>query len=486
MTRRQRQQEEEEEEEKRRKKEGGEEEEGERYIVRWESGSPPPPIPDINFASLLLSIIGQHGEKKALVDAATGKHHTYSDICAVVPRVCANLKAAGVAAGDRVMVLSPNHIDFPIASLAIQLLPATCVPVNPALSPEEVAQVVKISGVRWAVVEEGVVGLLERVRPLLSHALKQVWVIGSSPCHPSLSHLMRSEAGNAEDSPRSPGNIAALMPFSSGTTGLPKGVLLPHRSLVTVVMQNKCLRALSEQPNIRTTALSQVLVTLPLFHIYANNITIATLLAGGTVVLMAKFSLADFLGAIERYKITYVPIVPHIANYMIHSPLLKKYNLDSLMTIASGSAPITPTTARTLTEKTGRGIGVGYGLTETCATVSINSPIVGMKPGSVGRILPYVEVKIVSEGTKHALPRGKEGEVWVRGPGVMLGYAPTPTHPTHPWGLEEGGWLPTGDLGYCDEEGFLFITERIKDVMKVKGFQVAPSEVEAVLQEMEG
>ncbi|XP_063849624.1 uncharacterized protein LOC135093899 [Scylla paramamosain] len=491
MTQNQRE-EEEEEEEKRRRKEREEEEESERHLVRWESNGPLPPIPDINFASFLLSVLTQHGGKKALIDAATGKHHTYSDICAMVPRVCANLKAAGVEEGDRVMILSPNHIDYPITTLAIQLLPATCVPVNPTLSPEEVAHIVGVSGVHWAVVEEGVVDLVERVRLLLPNdCLKQVWVIGSSSSHPSLSQLMRGESGNAsvleKDSSRSPGNVAALMPFSSGTTGLPKGVLLPHRSLLTVVMQNKCLRdASKEAGSSRTSVLSRVLLVLPLYHIYANNTNIITLISGGRAVLMSKFSLPDLLGTIEKYKVTYVPLVPHIANYMINSPLLKQYDLSSLMAFASGSAPITPTAAKALTEKTGRGLGIGYGLTETCATVSINSPMVGIKEGSVGRVLPYVEVKIVTPGSREALARGKEGEVWVRGPGVMLGYAPTPTSPPSPWGLQEGGWLPTGDLGYCDKDGFLFITDRIKDVIKVKGFQVAPSEIEAVLQEVEG
>lgn len=478
-------------EEAKRKEEEAVEEE---HILRFKSDVPLPPIPNMNFAAFMIQTLAQHGGKKALMDASTGKHHTYSDVCAIVPRVCAGLVEAGVGAGEAVLLISPNHIDFLIANLAIMLCPAVCVPVSPALSPEEVAHVVRMSGARWAVVEEGVAGVLDQLPSLLPpDTLKGVWVMGASSHHPSFASLMRTEVQNNNNNNKSDsfdaGSTVAHMPFSSGTTGLPKGVMLSHRSLLTIYHQNKYLSDLSgEEGHARRNAvMARVLLVLPLYHMYGLITYTTTALAGGCLIVMGRFSLRSFLQAVQKYKATYTPLVPHLAKRLVDSPLVHEFDVSSLLYLGSGSAPIPPATQEAIMEKVGPPLGNGYGLTETCAPVASSNPRVGFKPGAVGPVLPYVELKVVDLETRKTLGVGEEGEVWVRGPGLMLGYTPPPgAAPGPPLGLEAGGWLATGDLGRVDEDGFLFITDRIKDLIKVKGFQVCPSELEAVLRGVEG
>ncbi|XP_045135157.1 4-coumarate--CoA ligase 1-like [Portunus trituberculatus] len=411
----------------------------------------------------------------------------------MVPRVCAGLIAAGVRAGDAVILLSPNTIEFPIAQLAIQLLPATCVAASPSSSLEVLAHVVKVSKARWAVVDESVLELVENVTTVVPDTLRKVWVIGSSSRNrPSFSRLMKTEwiawPQQGGDSSFNPAKDVALMQFSSGTTDLPKCVMLTHCNVLTIYMQHKCLveNELKDEVVTEAQILSRVLLVIPLCHSYCSLIFIQTVHVGGCSVLMRKFSPDTFLHAIQKYKITFTPIVPHIIDFLVHTPLLEKYDISSLKSVMSATSPLAASTLQNFKARVNCRVRQGYGLTESCASVTQNHPAFGFKMGSVGRVLPYQEVKVVVPGSSVGLPPGEEGEVWVRSPGIMLGYAPVPGSAPSPPTLKEGGWLPTGDLGHCDHEGFLFITDRIKDVIKVKGFQVSSNEIADVLRGAEG
>lgn len=463
-----------------------EEEEGAPRILTWEGTVPVPPIPNTNYASFFLNVISQYGEQKALVDAETGKYHTYGDLCRLVPRVSAGLAAAGVVPGDSVMLLSNNHIDAPLVLLSIMLGGATCVPLGPHSSPEELCHVIQCSGARWVVAHEQAVKAAEEAFRLLgsSGTLKQMWVLGDASGRPSLADLIRTDFTQpppvSEDFDSS--KTVAMLPFSSGTTGLPKGVMLSHRNFLTAYLQNKYLRDIMTIEGLNV--LESTLVIMPFYHIYGYTILINCLATGGQSIMLQRFTPQKYFEAIQTYKVTYSPIVPHIAKFLSETPLLEKYDLSSLMVFICGTSNLPSDTMTSLMEKSGKYLATGYGMTETCTGISANGGPFGSKDDSAGKILPYYECKIVDVETGQMLGEMKEGEVWLRGSSIMLGYAKNPKATSET--IDTEGWLHTGDLGYYDEENFLFLTDRIKDLIKVKGFQVCPSELEKLLQSVEG
>lgn len=453
-------------------------------ILKWEGPVPVPPIPNTNFASFFLNVVAQHGEAVALVDAATGKRHTYGDLQHLVSRVRDGFAAAGIGLGESVLLLTSNHIDAPVVLFSVMLRGAACVPVNPYLTSEELAHVIRLSGARWAVVHEEVLKVAEEAFSLVgTDVLRQLWVLGDVPGRTSLASLIRTEITDppgAEDF--DPSSTVAMMPFSSGTTGLPKGVMLSHTNMMTSYLQNKYVRELNPPgtPNV----LQCTLMLLPTYHIYGYTILMGCLSTGGKAVMLQKFSPEKYFAAIQKYKVTFSPIVPHIAKFLSETPLLQKYDLSSLLAFSSGSAPLPTSTMMNLMKRSGKGAGQGYGMTEVCATVAVNGGAVGFKLDAAGKLLPYYECKVVDVHTGEMVGEGVEGEVCLRGPSIMLGYVNNPKATADT--IDPDGWLHSGDLGYYDEDNFLFLTDRLKDLIKVKGYQVSPSELEKLLRDVEG
>jgi acyl-CoA synthetase (AMP-forming)/AMP-acid ligase II len=272
--------------------------------------------------------------------------------------------------------------------------------------------------------------------------------------------------------PIDPRSDVAALPFSSGTTGLSKGVMLTHRNLIANILQF----------DIGHMRADDVLVcVLPLSHIYGiTAIQNAALALGTTTVLMPRFDLHQLVDVMVRHRVTYAPLVPPVLLELVKNPRLKSLRLPSLRILFSGAAPLSAEVSEALARRFACDVVQGYGMTEA-------SPATHMTPvaphesrhGSVGWPLPETEVRLVSTETHSDVEPGEPGEIWVRGPQVMKGYLnrPAETRAT----VDEEGWLRTGDIGRVDPKGHLFVVDRVKELIKYKAWQIAPAELEALL-----
>jgi acyl-CoA synthetase (AMP-forming)/AMP-acid ligase II len=271
-----------------------------------------------------------------------------------------------------------------------------------------------------------------------------------------------------------PAIAVGLLPYSSGTTGLPKGVLLTHANLVTSVRQ--------VGRGLRVGERDTLLAVAPFSHIMGFLVTLAVPLASGaTVVTMPRFDPSRFLELLDRHRVTVLVGAPPMHEVLVHHPLAAAADLSSLELLVCGGAALSPAAQQALAARVpGATVGQAYGLTETCVGVSMPDRATGSVPGTVGRVIPNTELRVVDPTTGRDLGAGQPGELLARGPQVMAGYLHRPDATAAM--VDPDGWLRTGDLGLVDAGGNLVIVDRLKELIKVSGFQVAPAELEALLR----
>jgi 4-coumarate--CoA ligase len=271
------------------------------------------------------------------------------------------------------------------------------------------------------------------------------------------------------------------LPYSSSTTGLPKGVMLTHRGLVTSVAQ----LVDGANPNLHLRESDVVLCVLPMFHIYSlHSILLCGMRAGAALVLMERFDTARMLDLVQRHGITVAPLVPPIVVEMAKSDTLDRYDLSSVRMVISGAAPMGKELQDVLRARLPNAVfGQGYGMTEAGPVLSmcmafakVPSPV---KSGACGTVVRNAELRIVDPDTRTSLPRNQPGEICIRGKQIMKGYLNNPEATAET--IDADGWLHTGDIGYVDDHDEIFIVDRLKELIKYKGFQVAPAELEAML-----
>ncbi|KAJ8504104.1 hypothetical protein OPV22_004990 [Ensete ventricosum] len=428
---------------------------------------PPESLP-LSAASFALSLIPSPlPAQPALVDAATGAAVSYPDFLARIRNLATALRAgAGVSRGDVAFVLSPAGLDVPVLYLALLSIGAVVSPANPLSAPSEIAHQIRLSNPSLAFATTATASKLPAYLPT---------ILLDSPRFRSFISADAAAAAPQQPVEVRQSDVAAIL-YSSGTTGRVKGVALTHRNFVALTVANHALtrEAEDELPPV-------ALFTIPLFHVFGFMMALRAVVLGETIVLMERFDFGAMLRAVERYRVTYMPVSPPLVVAMAKSDEAARRDLSSLRVLGCGGAPLGRDVAERFAARFPQvEIVQGYGLTESTGGVAgTRTPEESKVFGSTGRLGPNTEAKIVDPTTGEALGPGQRGELWVRGPTIMEGYVgdAEATAAT----LDSEGWLKTGDLCYFDDNGFLFIVDRLKELIKYKAYQVPPAELEQIL-----
>jgi acyl-CoA synthetase (AMP-forming)/AMP-acid ligase II len=430
-------------------------------------------LPDLDGTAVpvprfLFEHTGRHGDKPALVDGPSGRALTYRELAGGVERVAAGLAARGFGKGDVLAISSPNLPEYALALYGAMAAGGAVTSANPLLTAEELAWQLADAGARVLVT---VPPFLETARAAAAKAgVERVLVFGEAEGATPFAELLAAR-GPAPDAAVDPRRDLAALPYSSGTTGLPKGVELTHANLVANARQT--------QAALGFTADDVVVGVAPFFHAIGQNAILpCSLAAGATVVTMPRFDLAGFLDLVQRHRATLTIVVPPVILALAGHPLVDRYDLSSLRFVGSGGAPLGAETEQRCADRLGCVVAQGFGMTElTCcgAISSLDAP----RPGSVGKLLPGTEARIVDPAGGGDLGPHGTGELWLRGPQVMRGYRNNPEATART--VDADGWLHTGDLCSFDADGHLFVVDRLKELIKYKGYQVAPAELEHLL-----
>ncbi|WP_298857436.1 AMP-binding protein [uncultured Sulfitobacter sp.] len=407
-------------------------------------------------------------DEVVLTDGLSGDAMTAAQFMAQVKQLAGGLTARGVGTGKTVALMSPNLPHYCVVFHAVAWAGGTITTINPTYTASEVAHQLRDSNADILIT---IPMFLETAQEAAKAAANQpVVVMGDAPdgTEPlSAYYGTPIEAQVSVDLDEHP----VVLPYSSGTTGLPKGVRLSHRNLVVNVDQ------ILVSADFKAGEVAAAF--LPFFHIYGMNVLMNVHLAGGgALVTMPRFDLELFLQISQDHKSRRMWIVPPVALALAKHPIVDNYDLSSLEQIFSGAAPLGGEVSDAVGKRLNCVAIQGYGMTEL-SPVSHTTPVDHPKSGASGLALPNTQCRIVDPESGKDLPSGKEGELWIKGPQVMKGYLNNEkaTEET----LTEDGWLKTGDIAYIDEDGFMFIMDRLKELIKFKGFQVAPAELEANL-----
>ena len=414
------------------------------------------------------------GDAPALIDGVDGTTLTYEQLDRFHRRLAAAFTEAGLRKGDVLALHSPNTIAYPTAFYAATRAGATVTTVHPLATPSELAKQLQDSGASWIVT---VSPLLETARAAAERVggIREIFVCDSAPGHRSLIDMLATTAPEP-DIDIDPVTDLAALPYSSGTTGVPKGVMLTHRSIATNLAQL--------EPVVPVGPGDRALAVLPFFHIYGLTALMnAPLRHGATVVVLPRFDLEVYLAAIAKYRITHLYVAPPIVLALAKHPAAARYDLSTVRHILSAAAPLDAELAAACSARLGLPPVVqGYGMTELspCSHIVPLAQAAAAPPGTVGKLIPGTEMRIVSlDDPGKDVGVGEPGEIVIRGPQVMKGYLGRPQATADM--IDTDGWLSTGDVGHTDADGWLYIVDRVKELIKYKGFQVAPAELEALL-----
>ncbi|HJT95641.1 MAG TPA: 4-coumarate--CoA ligase family protein [Mycobacterium sp.] len=445
-------------------------------------------IPSTNVYDYLFGRIDDADlDRAALIDTKSGRETTYREMIGRIDAFAGALAGRGIGVGDVVGLLSPNSSGFAVAFHGILRSGATATTINALFTAKDIAKQLTDSKAK----------ALVTVTPLLAQAKEAAAAVGladgdlvvldgdglQASGHPNADDLM-GPGLPPPDVSFAPSSHLAVLPYSSGTTGNPKGVMLTHRNLVANVAQIRPLHGMVVD--------DVILAVLPFFHIYGMTVLLnAAVHARAQLVIMSSFDLGEFLANIQNHKCTIAFIAPPVAVALAKHPLIDEYDLSSLNTVMSGAAPLDADLGHAVAKRLGCRVVQGYGMSELSPVSHITPFDAGaheMKTtaplSSVGWTVSNAASKIINPETGDEIDVPTEGlsetgELWFKGPNVMAGYLNNEkaTRET----IDDDGWLHTGDLAQVDANGCVYIVDRLKELIKYKGYQVPPAELEAVL-----
>lgn len=422
----------------------------------------------MNFGSFIKTLAKRHKGKTLFlfkdVEVSYEGHHKKTS------RLAKGLVSEGLERGDRVCFLFPNCLEILECYFAVAKAGAISIPMNPMYTEREIQYIVNDSGAKFLITSEENAGKVLACRDGLP-SLKRIIVSGAGEREGALPyrHLIERASGEVEGLDVDPDSVAMIL-YTSGTTGAPKGAMLTHRGL----LENA--QVMVDTLGFRETDRS--LCVLPMFHLFAAAFDLLQMMtAGGSTVLMERFDPEAACALIERHRATVLVAVPTIFIYLINHPGRTKYDLTSLRIGDTGGGPVPEKLKLEFEREVGMYLAESYGLTEASPVVCVERPGMERRPGSCGITLPGMETRVVDENDQ-PVPAGEVGELILRGPNVMPGY----------WNMPEqtaktlrGGWLHTGDLVKKDGDGYIYVVDRLKDMIICGGYNIYPKEIEMVL-----
>ncbi|CAL5198161.1 unnamed protein product [Lathyrus oleraceus] len=425
--------------------------------------------------------LSQFHNRPCLINGHTGETFTYSDVHLNVRKIASGLNSIGIHQGDVIMLVLRNSFQFALTFLGASYRGAVITTANPFYTSSELSKQATATKTKLIVTQSLYVSKIKELAKM-----NNIKIVCTDDSPSSLeenvvdfSVLTNADENEAPEVKINANDVVAL-PFSSGTSGLPKGVMLTHENLVTTISE----LVDGENPHQYTNEEDVLLCVLPMFHIYAlNSILLCGIRSGAAVLILEKFEIKTVLESIDKYKVTIVSFVPPIVLALVKSGELHRYDLSSIRVMITGAAPMRMELEQAVKDRMPQTVlGQGYGMTEAgplSVSLAFAKEPFKAKPGACGTVVRNAEMKIVDIETGASLPRNKAGEICIRGTKVMKGYLNDPEATKKI--IDKDGWLHTGDIGLMDDDDELFIVDRLKELIKYKGYQVAPAELEELL-----
>jgi acyl-CoA synthetase (AMP-forming)/AMP-acid ligase II len=427
-------------------------------------------IPEQSFSDYVFEHVSQWSDAPAFIDGPSGRTLTFAEVADGACQVASSLAERGLHKGDVFAMYCPNLPEYAVAVHGVMMLGGVVTTANPLYTADELAYQLNDADATYILT---VPSFLDKaIEAAAKTRVRELFVVGEAPGATPFSELLQGNR-HLPEVHISPRQDVALLPYSSGTVGKPKGVVLTHYNLTALLQQIA--------PVLPDRTDHRVLGFLPFFHIFGLQVLMNNTLRNGiTCVTMPRFDFEPFLRFIQNYRITHLYLVPPIVLALAKQPLVDQYDLSSLRCILSGAAPLDGAIQQAVAARLHVPVVQGYGMTETSLAIALTPPdSARVKVGAVGMLIPNLEGKVVDPATGAELAAHERGELLVRGPNIMRGYLKNPNATAIT--IEPDGWLHTGDIVYVDEEGYIFVVDRLKELIKYKGLQVAPAELEGVL-----